>query len=156
MYKRMNSQDAPSAREATLYCTIGNRRYAMLNATEFEANAKVTNSAVPMIGSPVKGQKATGLEIKLKMVVYKCSEMFDELITTFKDTGVMPVFECQETSEDASTSMGRSSKVYHDCTIDGDVLLGMFNADGEFVKQTIEAYAMDYSSPEKYKTPSYM
>jgi hypothetical protein len=40
--------------------------------------------------------------------------------------------------------------------IDGDILLSMFDADGEFIEQTIEAYAMDFDTAEKYKTPDYI
>ena len=35
----MNQNDAPSSKLATLYCTVGGRRYAMLNAKDFEAKA---------------------------------------------------------------------------------------------------------------------
>ena len=52
--------------------------------------------------------------------------------------------------------MGRSTKVYKDCVIDGDVLLSMFDAEGGFIEQEINFYAMDYSSPESYKEPSYL
>ena len=31
----MNTNDAPSSKLATLYCTVGGRRYAMLNAKNF-------------------------------------------------------------------------------------------------------------------------
>jgi hypothetical protein len=128
----------------------------MLNAKSCEATASVSLADVKRLGTPIVGKKATGLEVKLSMVVYKCSEMFDDLITTFKDTGVLPTFEVQVTSNDTSTTMGRSTKTYYDCVIDGDVLLSMVDADGEFIEQTLEAYAMDYSQDEKYTEPSYM
>ena len=37
---------------------------------------------------------------------------------------------------------GTEHEVYKQCVIEGDVLLSMFDADGEFVEQTIEGYAM--------------
>jgi hypothetical protein len=82
--------------------------------------------------------------------------MFDDLIETFKNTGILPTFDCQVTQEDKASSVGRSTKVYTGCIIDGDVLLSMFDADGEFIEQTIEAYAMDFNTAEKYKTPDYI
>ena len=151
-----NAQDAPRTNEAEIFCTIGKRRYTMLNAKSCEATASVSLADVKRLGTPITGKKANGLEVKLKMVVCKCSEMFDDLITKYKNTGVLPTFEVQMTSNDPSTSMGRSTKTYYDCIIDGDVLLSMADADGEFIEQTIEAYAMDYSADEKYKEPSYM
>lgn len=152
----LNSQDAPSAKEAEAFCTIGTRRYSMFNAKSAEVNASISLADVPRLGTTIKGKKANGLEVKVSMTVYKCSEMFDDVVTTYKDTGVLPTFDLQITSHDAATSMGRSTKTYYDCVIDGDVLLSMFDADGEFIEQSIEAFAMDYSSDEKYTEPSYM
>lgn len=151
-----NAQDAPRTNEAEIFCTVGARRYTMLNAKNCEAKANISLSDVKRLGTPITGKKPNGLEVKLKMVVYKCSEMFDDLVTTYKDTGNLPTFEVQVTSNDPSTSMGRSTKTYYDCIIEGDVLLSLADADGDFIEQTIEAYAMDYSSDEKYKEPSYM
>lgn len=150
------ADDAQSAKQAEFYCTVGSRRYVMLNAKNLEAKASLSNADVKTLGRLITQKKPTGLEIKLSFTVYKCSEMFDDLIETFKNTGVMPRFECQVTSEDEASDVGRSTKVYKDCIIDGDVLLSMFDADGEFIEQDIEAYAMDFESPEKYTEPDYM
>ena len=70
----MNTNDAPSSKLATLYCTVGGRRYAMLNAKNFEAKANVSLADVPILGKTIKGKKPSGLEIKIKMTLYKCTE----------------------------------------------------------------------------------
>lgn len=151
-----NPQDAPSAKNATLFVTIGNRRYSMLNAKNFEATATISTDDVPSLGSIITGKKVTGLQVKLTMTIYKCTDMFDSLIETYKNTGALPTFDVQETEDDQATSCGRSTKIYNNCVIDGDVLLGMFDAEGGFIEQEIECYAMDYSSPEKRTEPTYM
>ena len=152
----MNQNDAPSSKLATLYCTVGGRRYAMLNAKDFEAKANVSLADVPILGKTIKGKKPNGLEIKLKMTVYKCSEMFDKLVKEYKDTGMLPPITAEVKTEDPATSMGASAKTYNDCVIDGDVLLSSFDADGDFIEQEIECYAMDYTTDAEYKEPSYM
>lgn len=152
----MNTQDAPSAKQAEFFCTMNGRRYTMLNAKKFEAKANVTNADVSRLGALITGKKAVGLSIKFSMTVYKCSEMFDKLIEEFKNTGLLPTFECQVTSDDKATCMGRSTKIYKQCVIEGDVLLSMFDADGEFIEQDVEGYAMDFESPERYAEPDYM
>lgn len=150
------ADDAQSARQAEFFCTIGDRRYSMLNAKNFEATASVSLADVKTLGRLVTQKKPNGLEVKLSFTVYKCSEMFDNLIEEYKNTGVLPRFEAQVTQEDKSSNIGRDTKVYKDCIIDGDILLSMFDADGEFIEQDVEAYAMDFESPEKYTEPSYM
>ena len=152
----MNTADIASAKLAECFCTIDGRRYSMLNAKSFEAKATIDNADVPRLGSMVVGKKPNGLEINITMTVYKCSEMFDNVIEKFKNTGVLPTFDIQVTSEDPATGIGKSTKIYNDCVIDGDVLLSMFDADGDFIEQEISAYAMDYTSADKYTTPKYM
>lgn len=153
-YMPMN--DAPSAKLATAYVTIDGNRYALLMAKNFEGKMNVETKEVPTLGRTVKGVKAVGASIKFSMAVYKVTEIFDELVERYKNTGLLPTFDLQVSNEDPATSIGRSSKIYTDCVIDGDVLLSMFDADGDFVEQTIEGYAQDFTRPEKYSNPSYM
>ena len=152
----MPFNDAPSAKLATCFVTIGDRRYSMLMAKDFEANMSVETKEVPTLGRTIKGVKAVGGTIKFKMTIYHCTEIFDEVVETYKNTGVMPTFDIQVTSEDPATSVGKSTKIYTNCIIDGDILLSMFDANGEFVEQSIEGYAQDFTRPEKYTNPTYM
>lgn len=152
----MNSNDAPSAKLATCFVTIGSNRYAMMMAKNFSATASVETSEVPILGRMIKGVKPTGLTVKISMTIYKCTDVFDEVIEKFKNTGVLPTFDVQVTSEDPATSIGSSSKVYNNVVIDGDVLLSMFDADGEFVEQDIEGYAQDFATAKRYTNPDYM
>ncbi len=154
--KWFNADDAQSAREAEFFCTVGDRRYTMLNAKNFEAKANISLADVKTLGTLITQKKPKGLEVKLSFTVYKCSPMFDDLVKTYKDTGKLPRFECQVTQEDGASNCGRDTKIYKDCIISGDVLLSMFDADGEFIEQDIEAFAMDFESPEEYTEPSYM
>ena len=152
----MPFNDAPSAKLATCFVTIDHRRYSMLMAKDFEASMSVETKEVPTLGRTVKGVKPVGATIKWKMTVYHCTEIFDAVVEEYKNTGRMPTFDIQVTNEDPATSVGRSTKIYNDCIIDGDIILSMFDADGEFVEQEIEGYAQDFSRPEKYENPAYM
>lgn len=151
-----DADDAQSTKQAEFFCTINGRRYSMLNAKNFEAKASVSLADVKTLGRVITQKKPNGLEVKLSFTVYKCSPMFDDLIETYKNTGKLPRFECQVTQEDEASDIGRDTKIYKDCIIDGDILLSMFDADGEFIEQDVEAYAMDFESPEKYTEPNYM
>ena len=90
------------------------------------------------------------------MTIYKCTEIFDTVIERFIKTGVMPTFDIQTSNDDPATTVGRSTKIYNDCILDGDVLLSMFNAEGEFVEQSIEGYCDSFTRPEQYANPAYM
>ena len=152
----MPFNDAPSAKLATAFVTLNGKRYSMMNAKNFEAKVAVETKEVPTLGRVIKGVTPTGATIKWKMTVYHCCEIFDDVIEQYKNTGLMPVFDIQVTDDDPATSVGRSTKILTDCIIDGEVLLSMFDADGDFIEQTVEGYAQDFTSPEKYTTPGYM
>ena len=152
----MDEMDVPAANEATCYVTIDGKRKAMLNAKNFEAKANIKTKEVPLLGKRIKGRKPAGMELPFKMTIYKCTEMFDEVVEQYKNTGVLPRFEIQVTNHDSSTSIGASSKTYTGCTLDGDVLLSMYNAEGDFIEQEINGYASNFARPNKYTEPAYM
>ena len=151
-----NEQDAPSAKMGEAFVTIKGNRYSFFNAKNCKVNANIETKEVPVLGRIIKGRKALGMEVKITMTVYKCSEHFDDIVREFKNTGAMPMFDLQVSSDDFATTMRRSSKIYYDCVIDGDVLLSMFDAGGDYIEQEITAYAMDYARVAKYKAPAYM
>ena len=122
----MNTQDAVSANFAECFVTLNGTRYSMLMAKEFEGKASIN------------------------------TEIFDQVVEDFIKTGVMPTFDIQTSNDDPATSVGRSTKIYNNCVLDGDVLLSMFNAEGDFVEQTLEGYCDSFTRPEKHTNPSYM
>lgn len=152
----MDTQDAPSKKLGDIYATIDGVRYCMCMCKDFEANGNIKTFDVKAIGKLVDGKKASSMTIKLSMTIYKCTEIFDDVLETFKNTGKMPTIDVQETAYDAGTSIGTSTKIYRDCVIDGDVLLGALSQDDGAIEQKIELYASDYDSASKYTNPSYM
>lgn len=150
-YVYMNEQDAPRANQATCYVTIDGRRIAAIFAKDFEGKVSVSSKEVPVLGKMIKGRKMTGLEMKFSMTIYKVTDIFDQMIEQYKNTGYMPTFDIQVTNADPASSMGRSTKIYKNCTIDGDVILSSFAVDGDFIEQKIEGYCADFEMPEKYK-----
>lgn len=108
------------------------------------------------MGCLVTGKKAVGLSLPIKMTIYKCTEIFDDVVETFKKTGVMPLFDVQVSNEDPSSSVGRSTKVYNEVSLDGDVLLSLAGSGDDFIEQEINGYANDFTRPEKHRNPTYM
>jgi hypothetical protein len=145
-----------SANYAQCFVEIDGTRYTMLMATNFEGKAKPNTKEVYRLGSPVVGHKAQTVVLSFSMTIYKCTEIFDKVMEDFINTGVMPTFTIQTSNEDPATSIGRSTKIYHDCVLDSELLLSMFDAEGGFVEQTIEGYCDSFSRAEQYTNPSYM
>ena len=83
-------------------------------------------------------------------------EIFDDILDEYLRTGKMPRFEVQTSNDDPAVTVGRSTKVYNDCILDGDVLLSLADAEGGDIEQEISGYAEGFTRPEKFRNPSYM
>lgn len=154
--KIMNTNDAPIAKFASVFVTRNGRRYAMLMCKNFEGKANISTQDVPRMGSVIMGKKPTTVELSFSMTIYKCTEIFDDVLDEFIKTGVMPLLDIQTSNEDPATSIGRSTKVYNDCVLDGDVLLSLAGSEDDFIEQEISGFAGGYTRPEKFNNPAYM
>jgi hypothetical protein len=152
----MNTQDAVTAKFAEVFATVDGKRYSLLMARDFEGKASISTQDVPRLGSVVVGKKATSVELSFSMTIYKCTEIFDDLVERFINTGVMPTFDIQTSNDDPAASVGRSTKIYNNCTLDGDVLLSMTGSEDDFIEQEIEGFCESFTRAEKFTNPAYM
>ena len=152
----MSTNDAPVAKFAEVFVTRNGRRHAMLMCKNFEAKANVSTQDVPRMGSVIIGKKPTAVELSFTMTIYKCTEIFDDVLDDFIKTGAMPLLEIQASNEDPATSVGRSTKIFNDCVLDGDVLLSLAGSEDDFIEQEISGFAGSYTRPEKFRDPAYM
>ncbi len=152
----MNMMDAPVAKYAEVFVTLKDKRYAMLMCKNFEGKASISTQDVPRMGTLIMGKKATSVELSFTMTIYKCTEIFDDVIEEFINTGVLPQMDIQISNDDPTASMGRSTKVFNDCVLDGDVLLALAGSEDDFIEQEISGFAGGFTRPEKYTNPAYM
>ncbi len=154
--RKMNQQYAAAAKQATCFVTLNGSRYEMFFARNFEGKLNIKTKEVPALGTIMNGRKAVGAEGKFKLTIYRVTDKFSEVALTYIETGVLPEFEIQVTEEDPSTPIGRSTKIYSDCMIGGDVLLSVADDGENFIEQTIEGYFGSVKMPEKYTDPEGM
>lgn len=154
--KVMATNDAPVAKYAEVFVTLDNRRRSMLMCKNFEGKANVSTQDVPRIGSIIMGKKPTTVELSFTMTIYKCTEAFDDVVERFIRTGVMPLFDIQVSNEDPTVSVGRTTKVFNNCVLDGDVLLALTGSEDDFIEQEISGFAGGFTRPERYTDPAYM
>lgn len=155
----MKTEDASLSKFATVYMTTADgKRLKMLMCRNFEAKANVKTKDLPRMGAIVMGKRATGVEIPIKMTIYKCTEEFDKMVDNFISKGIMPKFQIQCFNEDPATvnRVGRSDKIYNDCILDGDVLLSLAGSEEDYIEQEISGFAEGYETAERYQNPSYM
>lgn len=153
----MNTKDAIRSKFAQVFAeTEDGKRYKMLMCKDFEAKANIKTQDVPRMGSIIMGKQPTTVELPFKMTIYKCTEIFDDIVRKFIETGAFPNFKIQCYNEDPASSVGSSDKTFNDCVLDGDVLLALGGSGDDFIEQEISGFAGSYESKEKFTNPSYM
>ena len=78
--KVMNTNDAPVAKFAEVFVTRNGKRNAMLMCKDFEGKANISTQDVPRMGSVIMGKKPTTVELSFTMTIYKCTEIFDDVV----------------------------------------------------------------------------
>ena len=138
MSQVMESDLDVSANYARAFVTIDERRYLAFMAKKLEAKANVETRDVLRLGTNIKGHK-NGLE-------------------KYSITVVTPRIEVQVSNEDTQCSdqIGRTSKVFNKCILDGDILLALADAEGGSIEQEINFFAESMTRPEKYRNPAGM
>jgi len=152
----MNTNDAVLAKFAEVFVTLGGKRFSVLQCKDFEGKASVSTTEVERLGCMVVGHRPTSVSLSFSMTIYKCTELFDDLVDKLIKTGTMPTFDIKVTNEDPASSVGRSTKIYNNCILDGDVLLSAAKSGEDFIEQEISGFCESIERPAKFKNPSYM
>lgn len=145
----MNSKDAISASLAKCFVTIEGNRYELMQAINLEANFNKNKSKVPILGKTGKGNKSTGWDGTGNATFHYNTSIFRKLLKRYKDTGEDIYFDIQVTNEDASSSVGRQTVILKDCNLDGGILT-KFDADAEYLDDSIDFTFEDFEMPEEF------
>ena len=153
----MKSDHDISANYGILSMTLNGRRLNVAMAKHVELKASVESREVKKIGTNLMGRKSGLMSYSGQMTLFKCMEEFDKMIAEYDRTGIMPRFDLQLYTEDpAAADLGRSIKQANNCIIDGDILLGLIDAEGGSIEQEVNFYAESVEVPEYLKNPDYM
>lgn len=151
----MNAKDAVSASLAECFVTIEGNRLNFMQAINLEANFEKTKTQVPILGKTGKGNKSTGWSGSGTATFHYNTSIFRELLYRYKNTGEDIYFDIQVTNEDPTSAVGRQTVILKDCNLDGGTLT-KFDADAEYLDETIDFTFEDFEVPEKFRLLSGM
>lgn len=146
---KMKAKDAIAAKLAEVYATIGSNRYNIMQMINFEAKFEKTKTEVPVLGKTGVGNKSTGWKGSGSATCHYNTSIFRELMVQYKDTGEDVYFEIQVTNDDPTSSAGRQTVVFIDCNLDGGIL-AKFDADGEYLDESMDFTFEDFKMPETF------
>ena len=150
MNQTMLAKNAVSAPLAECYITVEGNRYNFMSAINLEANFEKTKTEVPILGKTGKGHKATGWNGTGNATFHYNTSIFRELFYKYKQTGEDIYFEIVVTNDDPSaTDVGRQTVVLKGCNLDGGIL-AKFDADGEYLDESMDFTFEDFEIPEKF------
>ncbi len=151
----MRGQDAISAKMATCFVTIEDKRYNFMHMIDFEANMEKTKNEVPILGQTGTGNKSNGWKGTFKGTAHYVSSIFRKLLLRYKKTGEDVYFDIQVTNEDPTSAAGKQTVILTGCNLDGGILT-KFDADGEYLDEEVEGTFEDWKMPAEFTNLSGM
>lgn len=145
----MNARDAVSAPLAECYVTIEGNRYNFMQAIDLEASFEKNKTEVPILGRTSKGNKASGWSGSGSATFHYNTSIFRKLLVRYKETGEDIYFDIQVTNEDPTSTIGRQTVILKDCNLDGGIL-AKFDADGEYLDESVDFTFEDFEMPEEF------
>lgn len=145
----MKAKDAVSASLAECFVIIDGNRYNFMQAIDLEATFEKQKTEVPILGKTGKGNKSTGWKGTGTATFHYNTSIFRELLYRYKNTGEDIYFDIQVTNEDPTSSVGRQTVILKDCNIDGGIL-AKFDADADYLDETLDFTFEDFEIPEKF------
>lgn len=145
----MNARDAISAPLAECYVTIEGNRYNFMQAIDLEATFEKNKTEVPILGKTAKGNKASGWSGSGSATFHYNTSLFRKLFLRYKETGEDVYFDIQVTNEDPTSTIGRQTVILKDCNMDGGTL-AKFDADGEYLDESMDFTFEDFEMPEEF------
>lgn len=149
MANTMKAKDAVSASLAECFVTIDGNRYNFMQAIDLEATFEKQKTEVPILGKTGRGNKSTGWRGTGTATFHYNTSIFRELLYRYKNTGEDIYFDIQVTNEDPTSSVGRQTVILKDCNIDGGIL-AKFDADADYLDETLDFTFEDFEIPEKF------
>lgn len=146
----MSAKDAVAASLAECYVTIEGNRYNFMQAIDLEATIEKNKTEVPILGKTSKGNKANGWSGSGSATFHYNTSIFRKLLLRYKETGEDIYFDIQVTNEDPTSTIGRQTVILKDCNLDGGVLT-KFDADGEYLDESLDFTFEDFEMPEEFK-----
>ena len=145
----MQAGDSITSSLGSCYITIGGQRKLFMQAIEIKITAEKNKSEVPIMGSAVKGNKATSIKIKGSASFHFNTSMFDNPMLEFQNTGKDFYFDMQLTNEDPTSSVGRRTVIAQGCNLD-EWTVAILNADGDYSTGEVSFTVEHIEIPEQY------
>lgn len=133
----MESKDAISGKEGSLFLTIGGRSLEFAEITKFESSIEYTKADVKRIGARMDGQKIVGAKGTGSMTVYYHRPEMRAMALDYLRTGQSPLFDAMVVNDDAQSSAGKQTTLVKNIVPDGALIAMLDGESDDTLKEEI-------------------
>lgn len=160
MTEIMRAQDAIAASLAECYVEIVDssgvkKRFNFAQATNVEIKMDKNKKEIDILGSTVKGNKATSWKGTGSATFYYNTSVFTKIMYEYKQTGKDIYFDMFITNDDPNSAAGRQEIIVKKCNLDGAVL-AKFDAGGDVLTTDMNFTFEDWEIGSEFNPLSVM
>lgn len=134
------AQDAPNGKQGKAFITLhkdtGEEIHELFSAKKINMKVDYTKTDFKVIGTTTIQKKTTGASKTGTMTIYQGTPLFIEMAREYEANGKVLYFDLQVTNEDPSTSIGKQTIAYYDCSLDS-IPLSILDADADFLEEEV-------------------
>lgn len=132
MPRIMETKDAISGKEGTLFLTINGASLEFAEITKFESKIEYTKSVVKRVGARMEGSKIVGAKGTGSMSVYYHRPEMRAMALQYLKTGKSPIFDAMVVNEDVTSAAGKQTSLVKNIVPDS-VLIALLDGESEDV-----------------------
>ena len=136
----MLAKDALNGKQGKAFITLhkdtGDEIHELFSAKKVQTKVDYQKADFKVIGTTTIQKKTTGASKTGTMTIYLGTPLFTEMAREYEANGKVLYFDMQVTNEDASTSIGKQTIAYYDCSLDS-IPLSILDADADFLEQEV-------------------
>lgn len=132
------AKDTVNGAEGRVYITRNGNSVEVAGMRNIRAGATVQSSDMKVIGTRTIQSKNNGAKLTGKGNIYYGSNIFTDMILEYINTGIMPEFDIQITSQDPAPTIGRQVVALYGCTLTGEVPIAILDSEETMLNYDFE------------------
>lgn len=106
-----------SGKMGAAYATIDDRRYKLFMIKDFKSKAKIDSEKVDILGTVQSLNRPGAVETTWSASVYECTDIFNDIIIKYINTGVMTYFDLMIVNDDPNSAAGKKTTIHKNCML---------------------------------------
>lgn len=132
------AKDTVNGAEGRVYITRDGKSVEVAGMRNIRAGATVQSNDMKVIGTRTIQSKNNGAKLAGKGNIYYGSNIFTDMILEYINTGVMPEFDIQITSQDPAPTIGSQVVALYGCTLTGEVPIAILDSEETMLNYDFE------------------